>query len=258
MVVCACGRKKARKSGQCSICYRADQDRRLRRSCVVCSKSFRKKKSSRNAGLCCSRRCGWQLIHLRGVERQRLRVKERPRKHCLQCGVLFIAKRSNAKLCSPACHHLVLLAYAKAKSHVYYWTHRKQLTRTCVQCGRVFPVAGAHRCCSGVCSKENKKHHAKKHAYGTHAQRAKHFGGERDWSIKKEAIFVRDKWRCCLCGCLTPKWLRGSQNPQAPEIDHIVPLSRGGGHVWHNVQCLCRRCNSKKGARALGQLRLAI
>lgn len=30
--------------------------------------------------------------------------------------------------------------------------------------------------------------------------------------------------------------------------DHIVPISRGGTNDWKNLQCLCRSCNSSKGA----------
>ena len=33
--------------------------------------------------------------------------------------------------------------------------------------------------------------------------------------------------------------------------DHIVPLSKGGGHTYSNVVPACRSCNSKKGAGAV-------
>lgn len=62
-------------------------------------------------------------------------------------------------------------------------------------------------------------------------------------------VFFRDGWKCRHCGRDTPREKRGSMAPDAPELDHIVPLSRGGAHEFENCQCLCRECNNKKGNR---------
>ncbi|AKR55715.1 hypothetical protein XM25_07875 [Devosia sp. H5989] len=66
-------------------------------------------------------------------------------------------------------------------------------------------------------------------------------------------VFERDRWTCKLCGRKTPKRLRGTVKPDAPELDHIVPLALGGEHSYRNTQCACRQCNSAKGATAMGQ-----
>jgi 5-methylcytosine-specific restriction endonuclease McrA len=52
--------------------------------------------------------------------------------------------------------------------------------------------------------------------------------------LTRRAVFVRDAWSCQYCG--------GS----AENLDHVVPRSRGGLHVWENVVAACRRCNAKK------------
>lgn len=72
------------------------------------------------------------------------------------------------------------------------------------------------------------------------------------------AVLERDKWRCQLCGVKTPKKLRGTYEPNAPEVDHIIPLGGGygGEHSYRNLQCLCRSCNARKGASIKGQLLL--
>lgn len=75
-------------------------------------------------------------------------------------------------------------------------------------------------------------------------------------NVNPYKVFVRDKWICQLCGVKTPRKLRGSYQSNAPELDHIVPLSLGGEHSYRNTQCACRQCNGSKGAKPLGQMRL--
>ena len=36
---------------------------------------------------------------------------------------------------------------------------------------------------------------------------------------------------------------------KATEVDHIIPLSKGGTHSHNNLQSMCKRCHSKKTAR---------
>ena len=59
----------------------------------------------------------------------------------------------------------------------------------------------------------------------------------RRTSMSRRAIFARDEFRCQYCGGI------------AESIDHIVPKSRGGQHVWENVAAACRRCNHDKRDR---------
>lgn len=72
--------------------------------------------------------------------------------------------------------------------------------------------------------------------------------------ISPDLVFRRDRYRCQLCGIKTKNTV---PHPQAPTVDHIVPLSQGGDHSYLNVQCACFSCNSRKGAgQANDQLRL--
>lgn len=52
------------------------------------------------------------------------------------------------------------------------------------------------------------------------------------------AVFRRDDYTCRLCG------RRGGPL----EVDHIVPVARGGENDPDNLQTLCRGCNRRKGA----------
>ena len=71
-------------------------------------------------------------------------------------------------------------------------------------------------------------------------------------------VLDRDGWTCQICGTPTPRRLRGTFEDDAPELDHVVPLSQGGPHTPENTQCACRRCNLDKAATAVGQLALAL
>jgi len=59
---------------------------------------------------------------------------------------------------------------------------------------------------------------------------------------RRFAVLRRDGFRCRLCG-------RGAESnpPVELEVDHIVPVSKGGGHEESNLRALCRECNRGKG-----------
>jgi 5-methylcytosine-specific restriction endonuclease McrA len=56
-------------------------------------------------------------------------------------------------------------------------------------------------------------------------------------ALTRRAVFARDHWTCQYCG------------KAAENVDHVIPRSLGGGHIWENVVAACRRCNSKKENR---------
>ncbi len=57
----------------------------------------------------------------------------------------------------------------------------------------------------------------------------------------REYIKKRDHYTCQICGDNIHK------NPDIIlEVDHIIPVSKGGETVEYNLQTLCRTCNRKK------------
>ena len=60
--------------------------------------------------------------------------------------------------------------------------------------------------------------------------------------LTRRAVFARDGGRCVYC------------NAPATSLDHVVPKSRGGEHIWENVVSACGRCNHAKGDRAIHDL----
>lgn len=75
-------------------------------------------------------------------------------------------------------------------------------------------------------------------------KRAKDFGVEIEYGIKPIDIFKRDGNICYLCGikCVRSKEFK----PNKATLDHVIPLSKGGGHTWANLRCCCAKCNLRK------------
>ena len=61
----------------------------------------------------------------------------------------------------------------------------------------------------------------------------------RSVPLSRRAVLQRDAHACVYCAA------------KAETIDHVVPRSRGGRHVWTNVVAACRKCNHKKADRLL-------
>jgi len=64
--------------------------------------------------------------------------------------------------------------------------------------------------------------------------------------LNRRGIFARDGHSCQYCG------------GAAESIDHVIPRSRGGEHVWDNVVAACRPCNVRKRDRLLTETSMAL
>ena len=65
-------------------------------------------------------------------------------------------------------------------------------------------------------------------------------------ALNRRAVFARDGGRCQYCGAT------------AENIDHVIPRSRGGEHVWENVVAACRPCNTRKEDRYVHEVGLIL
>lgn len=54
------------------------------------------------------------------------------------------------------------------------------------------------------------------------------------------SILERDSFSCVLCG-------RGNEDQVKLEVDHIIPISKGGKTESNNLRTLCKDCNQGKG-----------
>ena len=62
-----------------------------------------------------------------------------------------------------------------------------------------------------------------------------------EWRQWREKVFKRDDYSCNICG---------NEKDDVPlEIDHIIPISKGGTDEMDNLQTLCKDCNIGKSDR---------
>lgn len=184
-------------------------------------------------GQTCSDACK-EARKVKRVEAAKVRPVVRHERVCNGCSVAFSAVGRYAKLC-PACKPFgPKLALAE------------QGERPCGVCSALF-LPGLHTAvnyCSPECSKEARRN---RNMHSSAKRRASIRGAFVE-KVEPAAIFVRDEWTCKACG--EQVWRGDDPNhPRYPNLDHIIPLSKGGAHSASNCQLLCRECNSKKRNR---------
>lgn len=224
------------------LAVQAAKSKVIQRTCEYCGGGF-KKKGSKAAGRFCSRPCAFAFQTERARARP-ARVKPERLVVCAKCGQGFVRKTARQRWCSQACRTVK--------------SARPPRTLSCRQCRASFKVTGqgSPKTCSEQCRKLDrrcavaKSRHAPWFRKAKRIQKAKRRARERQLpceSVDPIAVFERDGWRCQMCGTETPASLRGRIADDAPELDHVVPLARGGPHTYANVQCACRKCNGLKG-----------
>lgn len=211
-------------------------------TCEQCGIAFRPNRPSSRAvagvvanGRFCSAVCY-------GASRQKAKatVVSSP---CMECGAPVL--RSGSATCGPAC------SYARSYRLSREAVKARAPTRIfqCRTCGEECVALYADKrlkFCGAACSNAAMRRIRKP------KERARLKAAFVE-SVDPIKVFERDGWRCHLCGKATPRKLRGSCQPRAPELDHIVPLSLGGDHSYRNTACSCRSCNQIKGAKLIGQ-----
>lgn len=200
--------------------------------------------------------CGGLFVPGEGSGRPRIRCyscspaqrKSSPRKPheyaharaalCAWCSRQFTARLPFERYCSRRCG-------TAARNRAKMEAARDRSARHCKVCGVLFaPAYGDFRTrlCSKACAK---RQHSARTTGKAHIRRAQRFGCAVE-RINKLKVFERDMWKCRICGIEAPRSAMGTGQHNAPELDHVVPLSRGGAHSYSNTQLACRSCNRFK------------
>lgn len=74
-----------------------------------------------------------------------------------------------------------------------------------------------------------------------HARRADKLGLPSDPTISLTEAYKRAKGVCAICN--------KDVKPGEASLDHVIPMSKGGPHLWENIQMTHLKCNCSKGAK---------
>jgi hypothetical protein len=211
-------------------------------TCEGCGKTFRPKRAENNRY--CSRDCWYSTA----ASKAEARAVTCEGAHCPVycqlcpgCGRAYVSRKPTKCCPSSTCYQRLAIRQSRPDLLT---------ARPCPQCATLFVPHTRGRplqYCSPSCLKR-----ATKNSFGTRTARAKAAGVICE-PVDRTLVFARDGWTCRLCGTGTPRTAMGSMVPNAPELDHVIPLACKGPHTYGNTQCLCRRCNMWKKDRVLGE-----
>jgi 5-methylcytosine-specific restriction endonuclease McrA len=68
--------------------------------------------------------------------------------------------------------------------------------------------------------------------------------------LSRDNIFLRDDHTCQYCNKRFPV--------KELTLDHVMPVSRGGGKSWENLTTACHPCNRKKGNRTPAEAHMPL
>ena len=161
---------------------------------------------------------------------------------CLNCKRRFTATEAR-QFCTSDCTQGYRDAIAKANR--LQWAierierqRKNARVQSCKQCGIEYTSLNqdgklyCSRRCVAKYARKNRQHIARS---------SNRIGG----GFSSLDVFKAAKWKCKICGIKVHQ-ATGQHSETQATIDHVVPMSKGGLHVWGNVQCACQRCNASK------------
>lgn len=161
--------------------------------------------------------------------------------NCLFCDKKFKKNSFINFYCSNKCK-VIRLGRSRRKSATSD-NLKKNSYAKCLNCGNkfLFMSTGGYKYCSDICMKAN----CRVVASGRRRARKNNvpsFGVSRSDIIKRDGTSCRHcKIKCVIDGDIYQDCYLN--------LDHIIPLSKGGHDAEYNIQILCRKCNTIKRDR---------
>ena len=199
----------------------------------------------------CRRRMANRAIKERDNARVAVATSETPgARRCPRCEGWFLATNPRRRFCTHTCAQMFGQARRRRDARVTREATPPPITgaKQCPWCLRWFdstrPTA---RFCREQCQK---LWHRRALIERTPKDENAFTARPRAWH--RDKLARRQGGVCPICG--DPLDARHTRNePDAVEVDHIVPRAAGGLNTWANVRAVHRRCNAAKAATVPAQ-----
>ncbi len=166
---------------------------------------------------------------------------------CTECSRVFVADRRTAKRCSEECRRMYRIRRVMATrdpvkhnetQKAYYRNHRAE-------------KAAYDQARKPFVNERRKAQHRARYErlrddFLARAYRRRDI--YRESSVTADdvrRVFAKRHGSCCYCGSQTQ-----------PELEHVLPISRGGRHCLGNLEVACRICNRQKNNKTVMEWRI--
>jgi 5-methylcytosine-specific restriction endonuclease McrA len=199
--------------------------------CKICSKEFKKRHDSKN--IYCSQECAAIGSGIALAEKAHQKYLLNP-KHCCECNSIIPFEKRTNKFCCQSC--------AATHNNKGVRRHGKDKSK-CIVCDNPTKSYKA-KYCSNKCQATTTKvirtpeeHRIRRNEVAA-AYRARLRNQTPTWADRKA---IREFYANC---------------PPGYEVDHIIPISKGGLHILENLQYLTMEENRRKSNKLVDPLGL--
>lgn len=219
--------------------------------CATCLEIFTPKT---RVALTCSPRCSMQLANKTAAAKRRAAIIGQPRA-CGWCEIDITNMRNNARFCCRQHKKNAASLRHRSRNPGYYkrynhsqarvqWLHtnRARIRAYARHQQRIYRDKYPGRVQAWFVANPIKRKLYSQKRRSAKGQAIDSVGiSERDW----QRLVRRYRGGCAYCG----------DTSKPVEMDHVIPLKRGGRHAVGNILPTCRTCNSSKNARLLAEWR---
>lgn len=216
------------------------------RLCEWCNRLYTPKRVDQRT---CCKEC--RVRHNRQEQNAKGYVVHKP-KPCPVCKKLFTPKRSDKLTCSNSCYGKLTYNH-KPVWHskicdlcgVTFTSKRSDATYCSQRCnGLAYYASNRDHCISSAIAWQQANKNAR------HVNLARYKARRRGWELDGPGLTAQEwldtlerySWQCAYCLSSGPL-----------QVEHVIPLSRGGLHCASNIVPACAACNNSKGSKLLSE-----